>query len=48
MTTQPKSATAPEAGPPTNMWRDTLFLVGTVVLLALVDLFLCIMVATSL
>lgn len=48
MTTQPKSAAAPEAGAPTHAWRDTLFLVGTVVLLALLDLFLCIMVATSL
>ncbi len=46
MTTQPKSATAPEVAPPTRPWRDTLFLVGTVVLLALVDLVLCITVAT--
>ena len=45
MTTQPKSATAPETAHP---WRDALFVVGIVVLLTLVDLFLCIMVATSL
>ena len=46
MTTQPKSAAAPQAGPPTHIWRDALFLVGVVVLLTLADLVLCITVAT--
>ena len=48
MTAQPKSATAPEAAHPTHAWRDTLFLMGGVVLLAVVGLVLVIGVAASL
>ncbi len=47
MTKPPKFATAPEAAPPTDAWRDTLYLVGGIVLLAVVGLVLVITVATS-
>ncbi len=48
MTTQPKFTAAPEAAAPTHYWKDALFLVGAVVLLTVVDLVLCITLATSL
>jgi hypothetical protein len=47
MTTQPNSATAPETAHPTNVWKDAIFVVGIVVLLTIVDLVVCITVATS-
>ena len=47
MTTQPKSATAPEIANPTHVWKDALFLVGVVVLMTIVDLVVCITVSTS-
>jgi hypothetical protein len=47
MTNQPTFTTAPEAAPPTHAWRDTLFLVGGIVLFAVVGLVLTITVATS-
>jgi hypothetical protein len=50
MTTPPKLTAGPEADSPTNSryWRDPLFLIGVVVLVTIIDLVLCITIATSL
>ena len=50
MTTPPKSTVGPEADSPTNSryWKDPLFLIGVVVLVTIIDLVLCITIATSL
>ena len=46
MTKQPTSVTAPEEDAhPTHAWTDTLLLMGSVVLLAIVGLVVCISVA---
>jgi hypothetical protein len=49
-TTPPKSAVGPDADSPTNSryWKDPLFLIGVVVLVTIIDLVLCITIATSL
>jgi hypothetical protein len=49
MTTPPKLTAGPGADSPTNSryWRDPLFLIGVVVLVTIIDLVLCITIATS-
>jgi hypothetical protein len=50
MTTPPKSAVEPDADSRSNSryWKDPLFLIGVVVLVTIIDLVLCITIATSL
>ena len=50
MTIPPKATAGPGADSSTNSryWRDPLFLIGVVVLVTIIDLVLCITIATSL